>query len=347
MNILVIEFNDFHTETLPIYREFLPFLFPESAVRIRYYIPNYSYMRFPRSELDVRPLSSRLAASIAARVGATESFHKTKIKSLIRNLKPDVLVFNSIEPLAFYKELAKEVPATIKQLAIVHNPRLVVDSGFKFEYGDYYVLGDKVYETWKDYVNGYMLPFYSTSPLLESARDDSENLIGIQGIVDYARRDYPLLVRIATALKKAGNPSGCRFNIIGVLGKEKLQREVESSGLTDMFIFHNKLSDDCFNKQIAKCQFIMPLLGLAHGRYLSDKITASYSHSAAHRIPLILSGPNAAAWGLDHTNSVIYETEQCLVDILGDLPSAADLRGQYISFINKKIEENKAILTLT
>ena len=342
--VLVIEVNYFHTEVFPIYAEYLPTLLNERDLRITYLTHEWSARQFKDSFLKVDGFFGRLQSKLLQLTGHYESAVESSIEKLINNSKPDVLVFNSIEPEKphkLFRALSRNVSIAI---GISHNPELLDREGDR-KNAYYFCLSKVVYNHYREKLDGYMLPFFKQYDVPGAAPAGAGCVrIGIQGHVDFARRDYPLLVETAQVLLSVGY-TGVQFNIIGTLYREKLMELTQSAGVSGYFIFHEKLDDKAFFSQVASCHFIMPLLGTAQSDYFVRKTTASYSHSAAYRIPMILSKDNAVAWGLSKSECMIYDDASDLARLLMELRADDNQFEKYSAFVEGEISVNHQLLS--
>ena len=168
-------------------------------------------------------------------------------------------------------------------------------------------------------------------------------MIGIQGQVDFKRRDYNLVVEVSEKLKEGGIKN-IKFNIIGTHNRETLRDIVSEKGLQSYFVFHESLDDRQFFEEVAKCDYLMPLLGEEQKSYYANKMTATYSHSAAYRIPMIIYSANAEAWGINHAQAVLYSDINSLFGVLKSLRDYADLQVKYAQLIDEKVARNKQFL---
>ena len=220
-------------------------------------------------------------------------------------------------------------------IGIVHNPK---DLNWKERPHNVQLFGlsENIFDGHSEELNGYMLPYFAHAAPPRNGRAPIP-LIGVQGHVDRQRRDYDFLLQVAAELKRR-NVFPCRFNIIGTLFHEILQKRVETKGLEQYFIFHRRLSDAEFYSELVRCEFLMPLLGTRHKKYFYDKISATLSHSATFNIPLLIWKQNALAWRMDIDCVLAYEGLDDLSDTLCNLPSTESLRPRYAKFVDQQIE---------
>ena len=236
------------------------------------------------------------------------------------------------------------------KFGLVHGFKKVLHR--KMERTYYFVLGEKVFQKHQNQnIDAYLLPFF---PQFQSALENrpwpGEWVIGIQGNINFKRRNYTMLIETAAELKRR-NILGISFNIIGGLNSRdapRLAGMVRDNGVMEYFRFHRSLDDNEFFREIADSHYLMPLLGDAQEKYLThDTITSTYSHSAAYNKPLILSAQNAKIWDIDSRTALIYRDMHGLVDLIQDLPkeeSYQELCESLNEWTQQRIEKNKRLL---
>ena len=220
-------------------------------------------------------------------------------------------------------------------IGIVHNPEDLIWKERPHNV-QLFGLSENFFDGHSEKLDGYMLPYFAHAVPPRKVRDPIP-LIGVQGHVDRQRRDYDFLLQVAAELKRR-NVLPCRFNIIGTLFHETLQKRVETKGLDQYFIFHRRLSDVEFYSELMRCEFLMPLLGTRHKKYFYDKISATLSHPATFNIPMIIWKQNALAWRMDMDCVLTYEGLDDLSDTLCHLASVESLRLRYAKFVEQQIQ---------
>lgn len=346
LRVCVVELNHFHTEVFPVYAQYLPDLM-HAPVEIDYFV-------IPRKLDELRPVhGSRVHPvyraglyRIASKTGLRTFYFKRCVDAIVAEHRPDVLVFNSAEPKRVYAAF-KHAKVAVK-VGVVHvygQVDLVKSPG-----EHYFVLGPNVYEHHRPQgvLDGYFLPFFRPYPLSPPERPRGV-LIGIQGNIDYRRRDYPGLLELAQTLLRQGG-AGIRFNIIGGARHRdavRLRQAIRVRGLESMFVLHDELNDADFFQQVVACDFLMPLLGPEHSRYYRFMITATLSHASAYGIPLVLARDNALAWGLDDAQAIAYESYDELARMMlrGEITQRrGEVLAAFVQGVNGRVQENRRVL---
>ena len=346
MRVCVIELNHFHTEVFPVYAALLPDLLGE-AVDIDYFV---NPAKFP----ELRPIyGDRVHTAyrqwpyrVAAKTGLRAFYFRHCVNAIVKQHRPDVLVFNSAEPARVYSAFKHARAAT--KLGIVHvygQVPLIKSPGER-----YFVLGPNVYEHHRPQgiVDGYFLPFFSPHPIAPTVQRTGTT-IGIQGNIDYRRRNYPGLLDLAAELQQRG-VHNVRFNIIGSArhrDAKRLRRAIQARSVEKMFVLHDKLNDADFFQQVLSCNYLMPLLGAEHSRYYRFMITSTLSHASAYGIPLILDRDNSAAWGIPGSEAIVFSSLADLAEqiVRGDLTQRREALGSaFASGVKQRIEENRRAL---
>lgn len=337
--VLVFELNNYHTETFPIYEHVLPKLFGEEAMTFEYYV-------LPQKQADVatfyeksNAICSRVIFFFIRKLQLRRLYYTWKINRIVKETGADIVVFNSVEPDRNLKVFSG-IEAPLK-IGVMHNPgKIAYQKGANERL---FVLNKNVFDKYRERLalDGFILPFYHPRSLSTLEKKSGQTLIAVQGLVKFNRRDYGLVVDVAKALKRRGQ-SHIRFNIIGNIGTkdgQKLKERIRTEGLEEYFILHGFLHDREFLEEVAKCDYIMTALSPAYDQYFTDKMTASFSHSATFRIPMILSGQNAAAWGIPDEAAVVYDTIDEMVAKL--LEEGYETRAErYRSYVAKMIDNN-------
>lgn len=344
--IVIFEFNDFHTGIFPIYHQYLPALLNDKHLKLTFFTVPHAVKELQETGINVQPITSGLFHYILKKLHLMPLYLKWKTQKIIKCYKPDVVIFNSIEPYCNFELFRQVLSKKHINIAILHNPEL-------FEKEDkpanclYFVLSDIIYKKYLNSVDGYMLPFMASQHILSKQYAlEKERLImvGIQGHVDFYRRDYLFLIEISKEFKKR-RINRCVFNIIGCLHKEQLEAVVKEENLSMYFIFHSHLIDQQFSEEINRCDYIMPLLGKEHQKYYKDKATTSLFFSAAYNKPMILTEENARAWCLPENVAITYTDLNSALDVFVNISVDMALADEYKSYIDHKIEENLAVLS--
>ncbi len=343
--VLILEFNNFHTEVFPIYEEYLASLIGHKDLSIFYYSHPAKYKELKASVKNISRIYSPLKYWIASKTGLRSVYFKEILRRLMDEHNPDLIVFNSVGPDRVFDAL-KSIP-DVKKVGIVHEFG-EVDISYR-DNCKYYVLGKNVYNTYKEKgIDGYLLPFYKPFDVEKKQEKNDGWVIGIQGIIDFRRRDYAFLVRLAETFLKSGIL--IRFNVIGSLHQrdaKKLTNMIKAKGLDKLFILHDDLSDHEFFNELSGCDFLITLLSSEYSKYFNAKITASFSHSCAYKIPLIMSVDNAKAWGINGSCAVVYDSECDIVEYFKALNDQKydEMRVNLTKTINDKIYENKKLIS--
>ena len=336
MKILIVELNKYHTETFPIHSNLLPAFFGEDDIEFHYMCHEDNARQLNDVYENTAPVVSNFIYFLVKNTGLRPWYFKRKIQGTIDRIIADAVVFNSIEP-----ERNRKVFNAVKakrKIAVIHNPKRF--SLRKNDNEDFFVISKTVFEAFKDALplSGYLLPFFKPYPSEPSVKNSGKTMIGIQGLIDFRRRDYNFLVKLAITLKKQGI-SNVLFNIIGANNKKggkKLRDMIREDALSEYFRLHEKLVDKAFYSEIETCDLLMPLLGPLQESYLKEKTSATLSHAAAYSKPMLLSRSNAVAWELDEGNAFLYnDLESCAQLFKTDNPE-----GVHCSDIIQKKQKN-------
>ncbi len=348
--VLVFELNNYHTETFPIYANLLPDLLGDD-VHISYYVDNAKHEELSRTYANLSQLYPRWLSYLLRKLQLQTLFFKKKIQRLIDETAADVVVLNSIEPERNF-DLFREIRAPQK-IAVLHNPaRAVYKELEALPHEHYYVISDVVYASYRESLplEGYFLPFFSATDVVKNAPENKIR-IGIQGLIDYRRRDYAFILELAKALKQMG-VNHVEFDIIGSLkspnprGAKRLQASIKAEGLENYFILHPTLNDQAFMESVASCTYLMTALTEHYDFYYRNKTTAALSHAATLGIPLILSADNASAWNMDGSNALVFNDVEGLMGALSrhDTAEYSKLCKTFSQYISEKILSNREML---
>ena len=350
MTAFVLELNSFHLELLPMYRALLPALFGAPPL-LRYFVlptlverardvvgddvvrVNPSWVRYA---LPWKPLRAR--------------YHQWHIQRMIDAANPDAVVFNTVEPAAFF-QVFRQISHPLK-IGVVHNPKR---EGIDYQPRDkselIFCLHDYNYhrlETDKP-VDGYFSPFFKFRAVDTVPRAHGPLEIAVQGVISFNRRDYPMLVSLCEGLSARSVSRRIVFNILGdasLRDGPTLQRLVRDRGLDEWFRFHTKLSDKGFFDELGRAHWVMPLLNARRDSYVgAAKVTAALGHAGAYGIPLILPLDTAELWGIPAEACVAFDgpddLAQRLAEGLADRDAAARRHRQ---LIESKIRANCSFL---
>jgi hypothetical protein len=345
MNVLVIELNKYHTEIFPIYENLLPFLFKPDVLRFHYYCLPGVQKELAEVYEHVECVISRPGYFLIQNLGLRIPVFRRKIQKLIHSLDADAVVLNSIEPhrnQKIFKGLTAE-----RKIAVIHNPRKFALQKEKNEH--YFVLSETVFEAFRERLplDGFLLPFFKPYPTRGKVKMSSPVIIGIQGWVNFKRRDYGFLIEVCRKLKEL-KTEGVLINIIGANNHKdgkKLRDLIREHDLESYFRLHESLDDRSFYNEIEGCDLLMPLLGPDQKRYFSDKTTATLSHAAAYGKPMVISRENAKAWSLNEDAHYIYDDIQSCVDLLKDLKDLSGKTERFIAWRDEKIRKNREKLS--
>lgn len=342
LKVIVFETNNYHTEVFPAYQYYLPHLL-DTPIDITYYANYYQVKQMAVNKLGVKPYFNKVFSFLISKLSLREFFVYRKVLRIVSSQKPCVVIFNSIDD-AFSQKLFTKLNQLVPiKMGTVHNPLQ-----FKFKRNEdklFFVLCETIYSNHYNTIDGYFLPFLQPLKKISPSLPDSGSyLIGVQGQIDFERRDYDLLIAAAKKLKAQG-AKNLKFNIIGTLNIEKLQKKVVEGGFQELFVFHKRLDDQRFFEEIAKCDYLMPLLGRDQKVYFTSKMTASYSHSAAYGIPMIIYNENASAWGLTSEQAMIYSDLNELCEMLLNIEHHECLKLRFGEFVQLKLESNIKFLS--
>jgi hypothetical protein len=346
--VLVFELNNYHTETFPVYENLLPSLLKSEGLDIRYFVVNEKVDELSKVYPRVKPIAGKCVSFLVRHLQLRIPYFRYAIQKIINREDADLVIFNSIEPKRNF-QIFRALKARNK-LALVHNPLNESYDNLQKESNEYFfVLSKIVYDKYstKMPLDGYFLPFFKMYDLKKKV-NDGRIVVGVQGLLNYNKRDYSHLLAIATALREK-NLNHVVFSIIGTLNKKDGARfllSVEEAGLKDFFIFHPEMDDRTFAEKLSECDFLITLLTEKYAFYYRDKTSASFSHSAAYNIPLILTRENADAWHLDENVALIYESVDGLAEkFQGANVQNRTIQERYEQFIEKTKEVNRAFLS--
>lgn len=340
--VFVFELNSYHTETFPIYENLLPSLLHDD-IQVEYFVTEERYEDTLATFKNVHLLCPRWLSPFIRHLQLRVPYFRRRINALVTEQKPDMVVFNSIEPERNYK-VFKKINAP-KKLGLVHNPK---KSGIvRGENECYFVLSRLLYENFKDKLplDGYLLPYFRQF-VFPPKKEDARVLVAVQGIISFKRREYAFLIEAAKVMREQG-VANVIFNIIGSKTHKdgpEFFKMVQDAGLSDYFLFYDKLDDREFFEQIDASDCIMTLLHEKQQKYYHEKTTASLSHAAAYGKPLLLYRENAKAWDMTDVTALIYDDAQTCIRVLSDKASIQAVTTHHIEVTDTIINENIARL---
>ena len=351
MKVLVFELNSFHIELLPMYRSLLPSLFDNRQLDIRYFLVP-SVVERAREIVGERvfPLNPRRLRYVLPTKRMRTPYYRRRIQKLVDRLDPVAIVFNTVEPAAYF-HVFRQIRHPIK-IGIVHNPRR---AGLDYELrgsGELiFCLHDYNYRLLeKDKpLDGYFSPFFRCRDVPAATAPKDRIEIAVQGIVSFTRRDYLMLVTLCQKLARRSPTAPVQFNILGnadIRDGPELRQRVSDLGLGDYFQMYSWLPDRDFFQQIARADYVMPLVHQRQGNYADHaKVTSAYGHSGAYGTPLILHRDTASLWGVPESACVTYVATEDLCDALlrglDDRPRHAQ---RYQAIVAERIRQNRAVL---
>tara|TARA_B100001123_G_scaffold450046_1_gene618232 strand:+ start:1605 stop:2711 length:1107 start_codon:yes stop_codon:yes gene_type:complete len=351
IKVFVFELNTYHLDILPLYRAQLPALFDEKKISIHYFL-NIAIAKRAETILGgrVTRLGNKLLRYACPSKIMRAFFYRHAIQKLIDHHKPDVIVFNTLEPKP-YHEIFKALDHPIK-IGLVHNlktynshDKIKSDTEFLFCLHKHnYVTLNKAGRK----VDGYIVPFHRCLDIVKTRHEIDQIEIAVPGIISYNRRNYLLLIQLAERFSLHNHSTKITFNILTDSTQRDgpdLRKRIEEKNLQKYFRFHRWLSDVNFFTQLANAHYVMPILNHGRGTYALGKVSIAFGHSGAYGVPLILDERTAEIWGLDKKNGLIYDSLDNLVKLL--LTKKVDrhsLSQEYNLFIKRQIEENREFL---
>ena len=351
IKVFVFELNTYHLEILPLYRAQLPALFDEKKISIHYFL-NTAIAK--RAETILGTSVTRLGNELVRYVFPTKTmrafFYRHAIQKLINHHKPDVIVFNTLEPKP-YQDLFKALDHPVK-IGLVHNfetynshDKIKSENELLFCLHKYnYVTLNKADRK----ADGYFVPFNRCLDFVKTRHKIDQIEIAVPGIISYNRRNYLLLIQLAKTFALHNHSTKITFNILTNSTERDgpdFRKKIEEENLQKYFRFHRWLSDVDFFDQLANAHYVMPILNHDRGTYALGKVSAAFEHSGAYGVPLILDERTAQTWGLGKTNGIIYDSPDNLVELLLTKKVDRDsLSREYNLFVTRQMEENQEFL---
>lgn len=348
-NVLIVELNKYHTETLSMYKELIPFLIGNHV--------NFSYMVHPKKCDEVKRqlkgtlcLATRVMMFCIYHLQLRRIFFKYIIQKYINKNNIDVVVFNTIEPSRNYK-VFKSLNVR-KKIGVIHNfgeVDITPENGEK-----YFVVTDYGYDNLHKrygFIDGFLLPFYRSIDFEDVPVTKRDYIvISISGHVDFKKRDYNFLLDALSNVESIKELK-IKFNIVssvkGPGDGERLKVRVKDNGLEDFFIFHNNINDDEFYKNVAESDFVMPLVNKMHSQFLNERLTASYSMAMTYEKPMIIESEFAKSWGIEPKACLEYCDRESFLSVLYNLHSNKLCRDNVnvITMKKDKIDKNINMLS--
>ena len=348
--VFVVELNHYHTETFAMYKELLPSLINSRDLDIYYYVIPSKVQCLNYAPHDrIHKITNSAIRYFVSKTGLRSFYFTFQIKSLIRNHRPDLLIFNTIEPRRYLKVF--RAVDHVKKIGIVHSP---FEKGIEHNHDSskelLFCLNDYNYNYLvnKIEVDGYFLPMFRNFIFTYKIPQTDKIKIAVQGIINFSKRDYPLLIEIAKRLNQMKGSPKLVFNIVGNIrfkhGPE-LNTMIRREGLDNYFILHGPLNDEEFFKEIYESDFIMPLITRTDSDYFNGRISASYSLSAAYNKPMIIHSHTAKSWWVPDDCCIAYTDMEDLLDKFSQISYIKQaVLLKYEKLINDKIDKNKIFL---
>ncbi|MCV6608578.1 MAG: hypothetical protein OIF32_10220 [Campylobacterales bacterium] len=348
MNILVVELNKYHTETLPVYNAFLNSIFEKNDINIEYVVNPHKYSEaFNRFE-KVSQVISKIGFFFIFHLQLRTIFYKFKLQRIIKKNKIDAVVFNTIEPKRHYK-VFKSLKVD-KKIGVIHN---IGEIDVKKSLDEkYFLMVDYAFENLKDrydYLDGYFLAVFPNLEFKHKKASRDFVQISISGHVDFKKRNFSQLIEVCQKLKEK-KVNNIKFNIVssvdGAGEGRKLVELAKENQLEEFFIFHSYLDDEDFFKNIYESDFVLPLVNTENKQFLYDRLTASYSMACSYKKVMILEDSVRSGWNLSSESVLSYKNTEELVDTLIHLSDGmfSSIQEKFIKEIDFKISENKKLL---
>lgn len=322
--IALVELTNYHEECLYSQLKFLYhagyqvtlILNPKNARNIDSYgIP----------EKNVKYFDPRGTSSFLKRISNWLSLYQYIIKNSFEKV-----LFNTASSNKETIGLAYFLPKRIKRYGIIHNLRKLNQSTSQKivskKLKDYYVLNDFLLDSCK--IDDKSIRLHSFYPIffpsykpVKTIEKNKDYWICIPGELNYNRRDYDIIIRALSKLKKVEK---IKLIILGKMppGKPeaiKFLKRIEQLGLKKHFImFSDFIENEVFHSYIIQSDFVMAPVSLTEQNYLKFKITGAYNLAFAYLKPLICPR------GLDiipdlKANSYFYDNEHNLATIFNDI----------------------------
>ena len=347
MKVLVFELNSYHLELLPMYQPLLPSLFENRRLDIHYFVlPALVERAREAVGNQVFSLNTPRLRYLLPTKHLRAAYYRWRIQRLVDQLDPVAMVFNTVEPPA-YLRVFRQIHHPTK-IGIIHNPRRAgLDHARRGSGELIFCLHDYNYRLCakEELVDGYLSPFFKYRDLAAARVPDDRVEIAVQGVISFARRDYPMLIDVCQLLAKRSTTPPVRFNIVGdadIRDGPKLRQMVAERGLDQYFRLHSWLADKEFFEQLGQADYIMPLISPGRGAYAEQaKVTAALGHAGAYGTPLLVHREIATLWGIPDDGCVRYSTTEDLGEMLvRGLGHRARMVQRHREVVAEKIRQN-------
>lgn len=156
---------------------------------------------------------------------------------------------------------------------------------------------------------------------VEILKAKNETWVTVPGKLDYARRDYDLVIKAVSKLEQNVRPKVIILGKIdsNVVEHKLFMNKIRDYGVQDSFVlFHNYVENRLFHSYLNMSDYILIPLKKVDDGYKENKIMGAYNLAFAYKKKLI------AHKGLDHIddikkNALLYHAEEILIDILKDI----------------------------
>jgi len=334
-----------------MYQALIPSLFNDQELDLHYYVHPAILNRardFVGPQVySLTPPSLRYAMP-TKRIRAL--YYRWRIQQLLERLKPVLLIFNTIEPLAYFNTF-KAIRHPLK-IGIVHNPRgQETRCRIRSEGELYLCLHEFNYQRLKTdgLVDGYLSPFFRCLDIPRTPSPQHVVEIAVPGIVNFDRRHYPALLDLCEHLSRQNVETEVVFNILGNITTKdgpKFRRMIRARGFDRHFKVHSFLPDSIFFRQLQRANYVMPLVvSNRESLYINGgKVTLTFGHAGAYKKPMILERDIASAWAIPNEACVSYTSLEGLAKKLPHLDQD-DLRTErHERCIAEMVEQNKFFL---
>jgi hypothetical protein len=209
-------------------------------------------------------------------------------------------------------------------------------------------MNDYVYQNARDKLDGYFLSFFKPFEF-EYEETDNAVILGVPGGVSFERRNYDLLLDVCAGWQGGAQSVNVKFNIVGNINSHDgkvLRQRVADEHMERFFLFHDRLDDRAFSREISRCDYLLPLIGPMQSQYLKGKNSATLSHAARYSKPLIITEESMHEWSVPQECCVTYTDVVNLRETLSQLKKCdAALINNFSQYIESKVDENRQLLT--
>ncbi|MBE6321584.1 MAG: glycosyltransferase [Bacteroidales bacterium] len=211
------------------------------------------------------------------------------VKHLIINQNIDVLILNTASGSKILQLMLLGFPKRIRIVGILHNLRKLTDSlgqkiiGRKI-YG-YYLLADYLKTSLPKGIKQKVIAYAPSLSNYVSINYNIKKPIGdkwlvIPGTVEYKRRDYEMLIRLASNSQLS---QGVKFILLGNINRGEgplFADKIHQLGLEQHFIlFESFVPDNVFNAYMSECDYLFPLIeqgSTAFEDYTKYKVSGTF-----------------------------------------------------------------------